>query len=91
MPNLLTLPRPKEKAYEHRTLGRRLNTERLRFPFKVSKVTQVVIAQGEISCIVDFYSYALKAPSVANLSKGVEGLSPKAYRQSLGTKAPYKI
>ena len=37
----------------------------LRFPFKVSKVTQVVIAQGEISCIVDFYSYALKAPSVA--------------------------
>lgn len=37
----------------------------LRFPYKVSKVTQVVIAAGEISCIVDFYSYALKAPSMA--------------------------
>ena len=37
----------------------------LRFPFKVSKVTQVVIARGEASCIVDFYSYTLKAPSVA--------------------------
>ena len=37
----------------------------LRFPFKVSKVTQVVIARGEASCIVDFYSYILKAPSVA--------------------------
>ena len=37
----------------------------LRFPYKVSKVTQVVIAKGEISCIVDFFSYALKAPSMA--------------------------
>ena len=37
----------------------------LHFPYKVSKVTQVVIAAGEISCIVDFYSYALKAPSMA--------------------------
>ena len=37
----------------------------LRFPFKVSKVTQVVIARGEASCIVDFYSYTLRAPSVA--------------------------
>ena len=32
----------------------------LRFPFKVSKVTQVVIARGEASCIVDFYSYTLR-------------------------------
>ena len=37
----------------------------LRFPYKVSKVTQVVISKGEISCIVDFFSYALKAPSMA--------------------------
>ena len=37
----------------------------LRFPHKVGKVTQVVIAAGEISCIVDFYSYTLKAPSMA--------------------------
>lgn len=37
----------------------------LRFPYKVNKVTQVVIAAGEISCIVDFYSYTLKAPSMA--------------------------
>ena len=37
----------------------------LRFPYKVCKVTQVVIATGEISCIVDFFSYTLKAPSVA--------------------------
>ena len=37
----------------------------LRLPHKVDKVTQVVIASGEISCIVDFYSYTLKAPSMA--------------------------
>ena len=37
----------------------------LRFPYKVSKVTQVVIAAGEISCIVDFFSYNLKSPSMA--------------------------
>lgn len=36
-----------------------------RFPYKFNKVTQVVIAAGEISCIVDFYSYTLKAPSMA--------------------------
>ena len=37
----------------------------LRFPHKVGKVTQVLIAEGEISCIVDFFSYTLKAPSMA--------------------------
>lgn len=37
----------------------------IRFPHKVSKVTQVIIAAGEISCILDFYSYTLKAPSMA--------------------------
>ncbi len=31
----------------------------------MGKVTQTVIASGEISCIVDFYSYTLKAPSMA--------------------------
>lgn len=42
----------------------------LRFPLKVNKVTQVVISSGEISCIVDFYSYALKAPSMAMFLPG---------------------
>jgi len=42
----------------------------LRFPYKVSKVTQVVIAAGEISCIVDLYSYTLKAPSMAMFFPG---------------------
>lgn len=37
----------------------------LRFPHRVGKVTQVVIASGEISCIVDLHSYILKAPSMA--------------------------
>ena len=37
----------------------------IRFPHKVSKATQVIIAAGENSCILDFYSYALKAPSMA--------------------------
>lgn len=36
-----------------------------RFPLKMDKVTQVIVAEGEISCIVDFYSYSLKAPAVA--------------------------
>lgn len=38
---------------------------KMRFPHKVNKVTQIVITSGEISCIVDFYSYTLKAPSMA--------------------------
>lgn len=42
----------------------------LRFPYKISKVTQVVIAEGEMSCIVDFYSYTLKAPSMALFMPG---------------------
>lgn len=37
----------------------------IRFPHKVSKVTQVLVKKGEISCIVDFYPYTLKAPSMA--------------------------
>lgn len=37
----------------------------IRFPHKVSKVTQVLIKEGEISCIVDFYAYTLKAPAMA--------------------------
>lgn len=37
----------------------------VRFPHKVSKVTQALITEGEISCIVDFYAYTLKAPGMA--------------------------
>lgn len=37
----------------------------IRFPHRVSKVTQVLVKEGEISCIVDFYAYKLKAPSMA--------------------------
>lgn len=36
-----------------------------RFPLKMEKVTQVIVASGEISCIVDLYSYSLKAPAIA--------------------------
>lgn len=36
----------------------------MRFPYKVSKVIQIVVAAGEISCLVDFYSYTLNAPSM---------------------------
>lgn len=42
----------------------------LRFPHKVEKVTQIVITKGECSCIVDFYSYSLKAPSMAIFQPG---------------------
>ena len=42
----------------------------LRFPYKISKVIQVIIAEGEMSCIVDFYSYTLKAPSMAMFFPG---------------------
>lgn len=38
---------------------------KVRFPHKVSNVTQILIKKGEISCIVDFYAYTLKAPSMA--------------------------
>lgn len=37
----------------------------IRFPHKVAKAVQVVITEGEISCIVDLYSYTLKAPLMA--------------------------
>lgn len=42
----------------------------LRFPHKVQKVTHIVITEGEISCIVDFHSYSLKAPSMAMFLPG---------------------
>lgn len=37
----------------------------VRFPHKVEKTMQIVITKGEVSCIVDFYSYTLTAPSMA--------------------------
>lgn len=37
----------------------------MRFPYRVDKVTQIVVTRGEASCIVDFYSYSLKAPYLA--------------------------
>lgn len=46
-------------------LDKRAITTDISFPHKVSKVTQLVVTEGEISCIVDFYAYTLKAPSMA--------------------------
>lgn len=40
------------------------------FPYKVSKVTQVLVKEGEISCIVDFYAYTIKAPAMALFHPG---------------------
>lgn len=42
----------------------------VRFPHKVNKVTQVLITEGEASCIVDFYAYTLKSPSMALFMPG---------------------
>ncbi len=41
-----------------------------RFPHKVSKVTQLLVTEGEISCIVDFFAYTLKAPSMVLFQPG---------------------
>lgn len=46
-------------------LDRETITAKMRFPYRVSDVTQVVVTKGEASCIVDFYSYSLKSPSMA--------------------------
>ena len=37
----------------------------LRFPHKIEKVTQIVITAGQLSCLVDFRMWSLKAPAVA--------------------------
>jgi AraC-like DNA-binding protein len=37
----------------------------LRFPYKIDKVTQIVVTRGRFSCIVDFRTYSLDAPAVA--------------------------
>ena len=37
----------------------------LRFPHKIKKVTQIVITAGQLSCLVDFRMWSLKAPAVA--------------------------
>ena len=37
----------------------------LRFPHKIRKVTQIVITAGQLSCLVDFRMWSLKAPAVA--------------------------
>ena len=36
-----------------------------RFPHKIQKVTQIVITAGQLSCLVDFRMWSLKAPAVA--------------------------
>ncbi len=58
----------------------------LRFPYKISKVTQLVIAEGEMSCIVDFYSYTLKAPSMAMFFPGqvIESIEASSDFQGFG-------
>lgn len=37
----------------------------LRFPHKIKKVTQIVITAGQMSCLMDFRMWSLKAPAVA--------------------------
>ena len=51
-------------------LDRETITSKIRFPFRVSKVTQIVVTGGEAACIVDFYSYSMKAPSMALFMPG---------------------
>ena len=58
----------------------------LRFPYKVENVIQVIIAKGEMSCIVDFYSYTLQAPSMAIFFPGqiIESLEASDDFQGFG-------
>ena len=58
----------------------------LRFPYKVEDVIQVIIAKGEMSCIVDFYSYTLQAPSMAIFFPGqiIESLEASDDFQGFG-------
>ena len=37
----------------------------LHFPYKIDKVTQIVVTRGRFSCIVDLRTYSLDAPAVA--------------------------
>lgn len=58
----------------------------LRYPFKIEKVTQIVITAGWLSCIVDFRSYTLKAPAMAIFLPGqvVESLDVDEEFEGLG-------
>ncbi|MBQ5594661.1 MAG: helix-turn-helix transcriptional regulator [Alistipes sp.] len=58
----------------------------LRYPFKIEKVTQIVITAGGLSCIVDFRSYTLKAPAMAIFLPGqvVESLDVDEEFEGLG-------
>ena len=59
----------------------------LRFPHKIKKVTQIVITAGQLSCLVDFRMWTLKAPAVALFLPGqvVESLETddKIFERSL--------
>ena len=57
-----------------------------RYPFKIEKVTQIVITAGGLSCIVDFRSYTLKAPAMAIFLPGqvVESLDVDEGFEGLG-------
>ena len=37
----------------------------LHFPYKIQKVTHIVMTSGRLSCLVDLRSYSLKAPAMA--------------------------
>ncbi len=62
----------------------------LRFPHKISDVTQVVIAKGEMSCIVDFYSYTLEAPAMMLFFPGqvIESIEASSDFQGFGIVTP---
>ncbi|MBQ2979342.1 MAG: helix-turn-helix transcriptional regulator [Bacteroidaceae bacterium] len=40
------------------------------FPYRIEKVTQVVVTKGEFSCMADFRCYSLKAPAIAMFLPG---------------------
>lgn len=48
-----------------RLLENEIILDGLRFPYKIDKVTQIVVTRGHFSCIVDFRTYSLDAPAVA--------------------------
>lgn len=48
-----------------RLLENEIILDGLRFPYKIDKVTQIVVTRGRFSCIVDFRTYSLDAPAVA--------------------------
>ena len=62
-------------------------------PHKTNKVTQLLVLKGEVSFIIDFNAYNLKAPAMAILLPGqvIESIEASQESEMIGMALPVEL